>query len=40
MGRTGFSNTGEFDLGQGISDLANAESANMFVVKFTYWLGR
>jgi hypothetical protein len=39
-GRTGFSNTGEFNLNQGITDLANAESANMFVVKFTYWLGR
>jgi hypothetical protein len=39
-GRTGFSDTGEFNLGQGVSDLVNAESANMFVVKFTYWLGR
>jgi len=39
-GRSDFSNTGEFNLGQSMRDLARSEAANTFVVKFTYWLGR
>jgi hypothetical protein len=37
--RNARASTGDFDFGRDISGLWKAEPENMFIVKFTYWLG-
>jgi hypothetical protein len=37
--RSARASTGDFDFGRDISRLWRAEPENMFIVKFTYWLG-
>jgi hypothetical protein len=39
-GRGDHDSNGRFDLGRGLSSLWDADGANTFVVKVTYWLGK
>ena len=38
-GRTGETDDGRFMLGQGVRDLAEADSENVVMVKANYWIG-